>query len=108
MKMDSILDEIQDLNLSYLLLVQRLLSEDRASAMFRLKIDDDMADLLMSLSAKQLSQLSRTNQLLCRLSFDDADQLRALTHHRREQGLTQTHASLLLASSRGVASSMEG
>ena len=35
---DSVLDDIQDLNLSYLLLAQRLLREDRATAMFRLKL----------------------------------------------------------------------
>lgn len=97
MTTDTILDEIQDLNLSYLLLVQRLLSEDRASAMFRLKLTEEMAELLATLSAKQLSKLSRTNQLLCRLCYEDADQLRKLTHNQREQGLSQTHASLLMA-----------
>nr|WP_163503366.1 flagellar transcriptional regulator FlhD [Halomonas socia] len=97
MTTDSILDEIQDLNLSYLLLVQRLLSEDRASAMFRLKLTEEMAELLAALSAKQLGKLSRTNQLLCRLCYEDADQLRKLTHNQREQGLSQTHASLLMA-----------
>ncbi|MBD3894456.1 flagellar transcriptional regulator FlhD [Halomonas sp. ML-15] len=97
MTTDTILDEIQDLNLSYLLLVQRLISEDRASAMFRLKLTEEMADLLATLSAKQLSKLSRTNQLLCRLCYDDPDQLRKLTHNQREQGLSQTHAALLMA-----------
>ncbi|SDK77204.1 flagellar transcriptional activator FlhD [Franzmannia pantelleriensis] len=97
MTTDTILDEIQDLNLSYLLLVQRLLGEDRASAMFRLKLTEEMAELLSTLSAKQLSKLSRTNQLLCRLCYDDADQLRKLTHNQREQGLSQTHAALLMA-----------
>ncbi|MFC3285451.1 flagellar transcriptional regulator FlhD [Litchfieldella rifensis] len=99
METDSILDEIQDLNLSYLLLVQRLLNEDRATAIFRLKISESMADLLASLSAKQLSRLSRTNQLLCRLCYEDADQVMKLTHNQREQGLSQTHAALLMASS---------
>lgn len=99
MNIDSVLDEIQDLNLSYLLLVQRLLGEDRASAMFRLKLSEEMADLLSSLSAKQLGKLSRTNQLLCRLCYEDADQLRKLTHNQREHGLSQTHAALLMAAS---------
>lgn len=99
MQNDGILDEIQEINLSYLLLVQRMLSEDRTTAMFRLKIDESMADLLASLSVKQLSQLSRTNQLLCRLCFDEPEQLMKLTHNQREQGLSQTHASLLMASS---------
>ncbi|MFD2190270.1 flagellar transcriptional regulator FlhD [Pistricoccus aurantiacus] len=95
---DTVLNEIQELNLSYLLLVQRLLREDRATAMFRLKIDAEMADLLQSLGSKQLSQLSRTNQLLCQPGFEGAAQLRALTQHRREQGLSPTHTALLMAS----------
>lgn len=99
MTIESVLEEIQDINLSYLLLVQRLLNEDRATAMFRLKISESMADLIASLSAKQLNKLSRTNQLLCRLCYDDPEQVRKLTHNQREQGLSQTHASLLMASS---------
>ena len=62
MKIDSVLDEIQDINLTYLLLAQRLLKEDYATAMFRLKIDQAMAEVLISLSAKQLSQMARTNR----------------------------------------------
>ena len=98
MKIDSVLDEIQDINLTYLLLAQRLLKEDYATAMFRLKIDQAMAEVLISLSAKQLSQMARTNQLLFRLHFDDADQVTKLTNNKREQGLGRTHAALLMAS----------
>ncbi|WP_136255287.1 flagellar transcriptional regulator FlhD [Onishia niordana] len=92
-----LLDEIQDLNLSYLLLAQRMLADDRSMAMFRLKVDEEMADLLVSLSARQLGQLSRTNQLLCQLSLNDADQLQTLVQQRREHGLAQTHTSMLLS-----------
>lgn len=98
MYIDSLLNDIQDTNLSYLLLVQRLLNEDRATAMFRLKLSESMADLLASLSIKQLSQLARTNQLLCRLCFDEPEQLMKLIDDPREQGLGQTHAALLMAS----------
>lgn len=94
---EHLLDEIQDLNLSYLLLAQRLLAEDRAMAMFRLKVDEELADLLASLSARQLGQLSRTNQLLCQLSVGDPGQLQALVQQRREHGLAHTHTSMLLS-----------
>jgi len=95
---ESLINEIQDLNLTYLLLAQRMLQSDRASAMFRLKINDDMAELLLSLSARQLAKLSRTNQLLCRFGYEDAEQLRILTHQQREQDLSGFHSSLLMAS----------
>ncbi|RUR29173.1 flagellar transcriptional regulator FlhD [Vreelandella nanhaiensis] len=91
------LDEIQEINLAYLLLAQRLLSEDREAALFRLKIDGDMADLLSTLSARQLTKLARTNQLICRFSQTSAQRLRQLTQNPRDQGLAGLHASLLLA-----------
>jgi flagellar transcriptional activator FlhD len=97
---ESLINEIQDLNLTYLLLAQRMIQNDRASAKFRLKIDDDMAELLSSLSAHQLAQLSRTNQLLCRFGYEDAKQLRSVTHQQREHNLTGFHSSLLMASGR--------
>jgi flagellar transcriptional activator FlhD len=93
-----LINEIQDLNLTYLLLAQRMLESDRASAMFRLKISDEMAEILLSLSARQLAKLSRTNQLLCRFGYEDAEQLSAVTRQLREQDLSGFHSSLLMAS----------
>lgn len=97
MNQTNYLDEIQELNLAYLLLAQRLLDEDRETAMFRLKIDNDVADLIVSLNARQLTKLARTNQLLCRFSQASAERLCQLTANPRDQGLSGLHASLLLA-----------
>lgn len=108
MSQTNFLDEIQELNLAYLLLAQRLLGEDREAAMFRLKITGEMADLLASLSARQLTQLSRTNQLLCRFSHASAERLHQVTHNPRDQGLAGLHASLLLAGERLESSSPSG
>ncbi|MBE0403399.1 flagellar transcriptional regulator FlhD [Halomonas citrativorans] len=91
------LDEIEEINLAYLLLAQRLLSEDRETALFRLKIDNEVAELLSSLSARQLTKLARTNQLICRFSQSSAQRLRQITENPRDQGLAGLHASLLLA-----------
>ncbi|CAO1663708.1 MULTISPECIES: flagellar transcriptional regulator FlhD [Salinicola] len=107
MHSNSLLDDIQDLNLSYLLLVQRLLNEDRETAMFRLDLSADLADIIGRLSIKQLTQLSRSNQLLCNLRFTDADQLNLLIHNPRAQGLEQTHASLLMAGASHARSSVQ-
>ncbi len=57
MSQTNFLDEIQEINLAYLLLAQRLLDEDREAAMFRLKIDSDVAELIVSLNARQLTKL---------------------------------------------------
>lgn len=82
--------------MSYLLLAQRLLVEDRATARLRLKINEEMAALLLSLNPRQLNRLSRVNQLLFSLTFD-VEQLKKLVQDEREPGLSQTHASILLA-----------
>ncbi|MGL6212307.1 flagellar transcriptional regulator FlhD [Billgrantia desiderata] len=97
MKNTNHLDEIQELNLAYLLLAQRLLNDDRAAAMFRLKIDGETADLLSSLGVIQLTRLARTNQLLCHFGFEGAEQLRQVVDNPRDNGLSQFHASLLMA-----------
>ncbi|GEK74055.1 MULTISPECIES: flagellar transcriptional regulator FlhD [Halomonas] len=98
MKTNPHVAEIRELNLGYLLLAQRLLHHDRAEAMFRLKIDDEMADLLTSLSAQQLSRLASTNQLLCHFGGESAEQLRQVVDNPRDQGLSHIHSSLLMAS----------
>lgn len=91
-------EEIQELNLTYLLLAQRLLKEDKPTGMFRLKLSEEMADLLLSLSTRQLTQLSRTSQLLCTFNLNNAPSLARVLFNERDHGLTQTHAALLLAS----------
>lgn len=97
MSQTNFLDEIEELNLAYLLLAQRLLSEDREAGMFRLKIDSELADLLVSLSAWQLTKLARTNQLVCRFSQTSGQRLRQIMENPRDQGLSGLHASLLSA-----------
>ena len=97
MSQTSFLDEIQEINLAYLLLAQRLLSEDREAAMFRLKIDSELADLLVSLNAWQLTKLARSNQLVCRFGHSSGRRLREILENPRDQGLSGLHASLLSA-----------
>lgn len=97
MSTDQLLEEIQDANLTYLMLARRLLEEDYASAQFRLKLDKDMADLLVSLSAKQLVRLARTSQFVFRLCFDGAGQVQRIVAHHQDSAMMQTHAALVLA-----------
>ncbi|MFW9606769.1 MAG: flagellar transcriptional regulator FlhD [Pseudomonas sp.] len=95
----SILEGIQDLNLSYLLLVQRLLREDRAMALFRLNMTTEQADFLAKLSGKQLGQLARSGQLVCRFAFEDVTRLERILESSRDHGLEQLHVALLMTSS---------
>ncbi|MES1938657.1 Flagellar transcriptional activator (FlhD) [Salinisphaera sp. T5B8] len=98
MSVDHLLDDVRDLNLSYLILMQRLINTDRELAMFRLKIDEDMADLLSQIPVADLAKLARCNQLLCHFSLDSADQLFALIDAPRDDDMRRLHAGILLSS----------
>jgi flagellar transcriptional activator FlhD len=91
-------NEIGDLNLAYLLLAQRLVREDIASAMFRLGMNRELADLMGNLSLSQIVKLSNSSMLLCRFRFDDHPILATLTNDHKNQALQQAHTAILLSS----------
>jgi flagellar transcriptional activator FlhD len=93
----STLAEIREVNLSYLLLAQRLLQEDRPSAMFRMGLSEQLADLLASLNLAQVVKIAASNQLLCRFRFDDHAILSSLADKEKSAALAHTHAAILMA-----------
>ncbi len=93
-----ITSEIRDVNLAYLLLAQRLVREDRATAMIRLGLSGEMADLVANLSLTQVVKLAASSFLLCRFRVGDHAGLRAMTEDKKESPLKQAHASILLSS----------
>ncbi|TGV06585.1 flagellar transcriptional activator FlhD, partial [Alcaligenaceae bacterium 429] len=62
---NTLLSDIQEVNLSYLMLAQRLLRENFAAGMYRLGFDADVAETVLRLSPAQLVKLSASNTLLC-------------------------------------------
>ena len=98
MSAEHLLDDVRDLNLSYLILMQRLINTDRELAMFRLKIDEEMADLLSEIPVADLAKLARCNQLLCHFSLDNAEQLFSLINAPRDDDMRRLHAAILLSS----------
>src|SRR5690606_4229322 len=93
----SLLADIREVNLSYLLLAQRMLRDDYAAALFRLGFSNEVADILMRLSPAQLVKLASSSSLLCRFRFDDYSLLSALTQDVLGGALQQAHATILLA-----------
>lgn len=79
---DEYLQNIHDINLSYLLLVQQLIREDKFAAGFRLGLSEGTIDNLKELSLPQLMKLATTNQLICRLRVDDEVVIENLTRIR--------------------------
>lgn len=97
MSTEHLLDDVRDVNLSYLLLMQRLINSDRELAMFRLKIDEEMADLLSKIPVPDLVKLARCNQLLCHFSLGDAAELYALVNAAKDDDMRRVHAAILLS-----------
>ncbi|WJF92180.1 flagellar transcriptional regulator FlhD [Paraburkholderia bonniea] len=91
------LDSIREINLSYVMLAQRMLREDKAVGMFRLGLSGELADLLAGLTLAQCVKLASSGQLLCFFRFTDHTMLAALTQATRHAEVTPTHAAILLA-----------
>ena len=97
MSMSDMLGEIKELNLTYLMLAQHMIREDKSAAVFRLGISQELADILADLSTGQVLKMASTNMLLCRMRFDDRLILGLLTSHDKEGTMPQSHAAILLA-----------
>ncbi len=97
MNMNDMLADIRDANLNYLMLEQQLVRADRATAIFRLGISAELADLIDQLSPAQVVKLASSNMMLARFRFDDSAVLGMLTSHSKERSLTQAHATILMA-----------
>ena len=89
--------EIADLNLTYMLLAQKLLRQDRATAMLRLGISAEMADLLAAMSLGEVVKLATSNFVLCAFRLDDLPIARTVMQDARERTLQQAHLSIVLA-----------
>ncbi|MFA6014716.1 MAG: flagellar transcriptional regulator FlhD, partial [Gallionellaceae bacterium] len=58
-------EEIKEANLSYMMLAKQMINDDKVSAIFRLGISEEMADLLAGLTPAQLLKMAASNMLLC-------------------------------------------
>lgn len=97
MNTNDMLAEIRDANLSYLMLAQQMIRSDKASAVFRLGISSEIADLLEGLNNAQILKLAGTNMMLARFRFDDGAILGMLTNYNKDRELAHSHAAILMA-----------
>lgn len=97
MNSESLLNEIREANLSYLLLAQRMIREDRAQALFRLGISEQVADLIGGLSMAQVLKVAANNLLMCGFRFSEDMVWNLLTSHSKDAEVSRMHASILMA-----------
>jgi len=92
-------EEIKETNLSYMLLARQMIQEDRAAAIFRLGISEEMAELIAGLSPAQLLKMASSNMLLCRFRFDEKLLLNMVTDYNKDRMMSQAHTAILMAGS---------
>ena len=74
------LNEIREVNLSFLLLAQRLARVDSPMAMRLLRVGEESLKEIASLPPEQIARLAATNMLFCRFALDDCALLASLVH----------------------------
>jgi flagellar transcriptional activator FlhD len=89
---------IREVNLSYIMLAQRLLREDRLIGMFRLGLSAQSAELLATLTLAQVVKLAASDQLLCQSRLNNHTILSTLTQSDGHVDVTPAHTAILLAS----------
>ena len=95
---EQLMNEIREANLSYLVLAQTLVRQDRVDAIVRLGLSEEAADILASLTMAQILRITSCNVLICRFRFDDQVIERLLTDHGVHGATKSIHASIVMAS----------
>ena len=95
--MNETLDAVREVNLSYLLLAQRLLRDDPQMGQFRLGLSAESAGVVAGLTLAQTVKLAASSQLLCSFRLTDHNLLAALADKARSPAMGATHAAILMA-----------
>jgi len=90
-------EEIKEINIAYLTLAQQMLRDDRETAMFRLGISGEVADLLMGLSSMKLARMAACQMLLPAFRFNDDFIAGLLAGNGRDATSASLHATILAA-----------
>jgi flagellar transcriptional activator FlhD len=95
-------ESIREINLSYIMLVQRLLQTDRAAGMLRLGMSREVADILAGLTLPQVVKFAASNHLLCTFRFNDHAMLSALTESPHKADMAKQHDAVSMVRQRAV------
>ena len=97
MTSNQIHSEIKDTNLSYMLLAQQMIKDDKVASIFRLGVSEEMANLIEGLSPAQILKMASTNMMLCRFRFDERLLLNMISDFNKDRLMSQAHATILMA-----------
>ena len=97
MKTDQMLQEIREANMTYLILAQAMIRQDKPEAMYRLGISEEVASILQQLSTGQVLKIASSNMLVCCFRFENQMVWDLLTSHTKDRGVAGVHAAILTA-----------
>ena len=89
--------EINDINLAYILLAQKMVKQDKAASMIRLGIGAKLADMLANMSITQIIKLSNSKFLIFSPRLDDEASIHAVGNEDKDSALQRAHMSILMA-----------
>jgi flagellar transcriptional activator FlhD len=100
---EQLLEEVREVNLAYLVLAQHMIRADKAQALYRLGISEEVANVVDQLTPAQLMRIAGANQLICRFRFDDDMVWSLLTSHSKTKAVgtgavAGLHANIVMAS----------
>src|SRR5512133_24621 len=81
MSTPQLINEIRDINLSYLQLAQAMIRRDKAGALQRLGMSAAVAELLAQAAPQQLRRVASRNLMLCKPRLDEEVVWDLLTDH---------------------------
>jgi len=96
MTANQIHSEIKDANLSYMLLAQQMIKDDKVASIFRLGVSEEMADLIAGLTPAQILKMSSSNMMLYRFRFDERLLLNMISDYNKDRMMSQAHATILM------------
>jgi flagellar transcriptional activator FlhD len=99
---EQLLEEVREVNLAYLVLAQHMIRADKAQALYRLGVSEEVANVVDQLSPAQLMRIAGANQLICRFRFDDDMVWNLLTSHSKTKAtgtgaVAGLHANIVMA-----------
>ena len=97
MNITQLQEGIRDINLTYLMLAQQMIEADKAAAIFRLGIGQDLVELIGQLTPPQIIKMAASNMLLCRFRFDEKLLLNMVTDYSKDRMMSQAHAAILMS-----------
>jgi flagellar transcriptional activator FlhD len=102
MNSEQMMTEIREVNLTYLMLAQRMIRDDPAQALYRLGISEEVAELLSSITSGQLLKIASGSVLLCHMRCIDEALWSLLSNQTKNSASNhisnRLHANIVMSS----------